>query len=174
MPLLLFALTLPLFALPLFAQVDAGSAIWGGIATLLITKFFDWLMLREQNRQLTEKIGNVEAKVDGHATEIKSEAATARRLANTAAEVSITSDQKLDQAVGKLDVIDQQTNGRLEAKERELAAVQAKYEALLAAMPPVPLTPIAEQVAHIAEVIDKADGSGVFKPREPRRRDDPK
>lgn len=122
--------------------------------------------------------------------EVAVDAKVARSASQTAAEVAAnvaTAHGEILQEVKQgVQNVEMNTNGRLEAKERENAMLRARLEAMLEAqVPPVvaeALPKLTEDVGHLVAVIDEADKSGVFKapqkvdPANPpkRRHDDQK
>lgn len=176
----------------LLGEIDAMSAVWGGVVTLFVNKLFDWLTLRETNRQLravgpkldaaTASLQNVGPKIDAVVKDAKVTRSAAQATANVAVETATAHGEALARVEQGVASVELNTNGRLEAKERENAALRAQIAAMLKAeVPPVvtkTLPKLAEDVGHLVAVIDGAEKSGVFKVPQPRdpatreRRDD--
>lgn len=168
-----------------FADTDAVSAVWGGIITLFITKIFDWLMLRENNRKLN-------ALTDVIGTKPTPSSPTLVEKADTAANEAAKAKMAARKAVEKVDLnekeaakgrerVERHTNGEFAAMKVELAELRRfKEESLLQQTPPLvqeTLADVANAVIHAAETSDAiadklgASKSGTKLPRVKTRRD---
>lgn len=140
-----------------FAVSDAIWLALIGVLTLGVKEYFD----RARAERAARKSDEVSDKADVAAVR----AELARKVAKTAALVSIESDKKVDALGLAADRIEKQTNGTLEAERAKTAAaeakaaeLQARVEAfLLQQTPPAvaaQIAPMAEQIAHVFETTD--------------------
>lgn len=109
------------------------------------------------------RAGRAETKTDTAAKEARG----GRLAAQTAATVVVESTQLQTDALNKVveqgQRVEQNTNGKLEAKERDYAALQAKYEALLVATPPPAVVDKIDKIDKVIGSVVKAHESGVIR-----------
>lgn len=156
----------------LFAETDTNTVLWVGLATLIATKFFDWLVLKETNK----KISLLSAKVDDRAGElnvkadtaaVKADAAAVRAgeastLAKRAAQNTVHVFNETKAQTPLLKEIALQTNGASLAKDALIMDLQARIEELLAQQ--VAAGVVVGKIDHVAETADSiADTVGAPK-----------
>jgi hypothetical protein len=172
----------------IFADTDAASAVWGGIITLFITKLFDWIMLRENNRKLNalaEVVGTKPTKDSPTLVEQAGTLGTAATLAATEAQKAslrakvavqqvVENEKRAERGREVLAQVASHTNGEFAAIKAENAELRRWKEAQLAAsVPPA----VVEKIDHLTEVVEEVvetskSGTKLGKPaRDPNARE---